>query len=60
MKPDCNTCERRDKKHADDCTVFETKPDDCWAWTDDPDWHIKVAVAVKRYRDGTWRDALEG
>lgn len=57
--PDCNTCERRDRKHAGGCLVLNPKPKNCWAWTDDPDWYTKVMLAVKRYREGTWRDAIE-
>jgi len=25
--------------------------DDCWAWTDDPDWAKKVKEAVEKYKE---------
>ena len=44
----CETCERRFKKRKG-CQVFNSKPKDCWAWTDDKDWAKKVREAVKKY-----------
>ena len=26
--------------------------ENCWSWTDDPDWEAKVEAAVKRYKEG--------
>ena len=49
----CSTCERRDKRtNGRRCRVFAKKPENCWAWTDDPDWEVKVKKAVKRYEEG--------
>jgi hypothetical protein len=46
---DCNTCERRSKINPKKCDVFLSKPKNCWAWTDDPNWLKKVRKEVKEY-----------
>lgn len=48
---DCKTCERRDKHKDGECLVFRSKPKQCWAWTDDTKWAVKVMKDVKRYRE---------
>jgi len=54
---DCTTCERRDKRTGGRrCRVFIEKPENCWAWTDDPDWDAKVEEAVKRYKEGRFEN----
>ena len=46
----CDNCERRFKDgRLKGCHVFTEKPDNCWAWTDDPDWLEKVNEAVNNY-----------
>lgn len=59
---DCKTCERRNKERCG-CAVFKPKPENCWAWTDDPKWGYKAAQETEKYRlykDGKigeyWRD----
>ena len=53
MIKNCSTCERRDKRtNGRSCRVFAKKPKNCWAWTNDPDWEVKVKEAVKRYEEG--------
>ena len=47
---DCFNCERRDKRTGGArCKVFFERPDNCWAWTDDPDWEKKVEEATRQY-----------
>lgn len=45
---DCSTCERRNKK-GEGCQVFKTKPKQCWAWTDDKEWSVKVEKDIAKY-----------
>ena len=44
----CDTCERLMKNGK--CAVFSKKPKECWAWTEDPNWHKKVMTDVKKYQ----------
>ena len=51
------TCETCTKKFFSgrDCkvlTVMIGKKQECWAWSDDPDWEKKVKKAVKEYALG--------
>jgi len=32
------------------CVVFDPEPENCWAWTDDREWLMKVTLATKRYK----------
>ncbi len=53
MIKNCSTCERRDRRtNGWRCLVFAKNPENCWAWTDDPDWEKKVKEQVERYREG--------
>lgn len=44
----CKGCQRLTR--TGHCKVMKEKLDECWAWTNDPDWDIKVAAQVKEYR----------
>lgn len=44
----CNTCERRSSLG---CQVFKSKPENCWAYTEDKDWLKKVDEAIKVYKE---------
>ena len=48
----CNNCERRirHKYHRGWCEAFTYKPENCWAWTNDPKWLEKVEEDVERYK----------
>ena len=46
---DCQTCERRMASNKS-CQVLKSKPDNCWAWTDDKEWLEKVNEQVRLYR----------
>lgn len=57
LQKDCTNCERRDKRTGGRrCRVFIEKPENCWAWTNDPDWDVKVEEAVKRYKEGRFEN----
>lgn len=46
----CENCEKRRGGH---CTVLSEmigRHGDCWAFSDDVDWEIKVAAAVAEYK----------
>ena len=46
----CGTCQKRSLSGR--CRVLIEnigRDQDCWAWTDDPDWEQKVRQAVKKY-----------
>jgi hypothetical protein len=48
----CDVCAKR-KPGKKECLVLEENIglyQDCWAWTDDPDWESKVNAAVHKYR----------
>lgn len=30
------------------------KKQECWAWSDDPDWEKKVKKAVQEYKNTRW------
>lgn len=50
--PKCNTCAKREQG-SKECKVLKEAIglyQDCWAWTDDPDWESKVNAAVYKYR----------
>ena len=50
MKRTCENCEKRWRNSkTNGCQVFKKIPDECWAWTDDPAWEIKIALKVNRY-----------
>ena len=47
----CANCERSYKQsNGRRCRVFISKPEKCWAWTDDPEWDKQVKAAVERYK----------
>lgn len=47
----CNNCEKRFKnENKKGCQVFKEKPNNCWAWTNDPKWLEKVNEDVKNYK----------
>jgi hypothetical protein len=46
----CSTCKRQSTTR-DGCAVFNPEPENCWAWTDDPDWLGKVNKATTEYSD---------
>ena len=46
---DCKTCARFNKRF-NYCEVLITKPKNCWAWTADPYWHIKVRKDIVAYK----------
>jgi len=51
MKKTCANCERSYKGgKGNRCRVFSPMPENCWAWTDDPNWDKKVKEAVERYK----------
>ena len=59
MKRTCENCEKRWKKDikTKGCQVFLKIPDDCWAWTDDPAWEVKIVLKVNRYSgDETYKN----
>lgn len=46
----CDTCEKKVNEHR--CavlTVMLGRVRDCFAWSDDPDWEVKVRTAVELY-----------
>lgn len=48
----CKTCMKRWKQR---CGVLKEPiglREECWAWTDDPDWWRKVQAAMARYKEG--------
>lgn len=50
MIKNCSNCERRFKEESRaGCQAFKEKPVNCWAWTDDPAWEVKIALKVNRY-----------
>ena len=50
MKRTCENCEKRWRNtKTKGCQVFKEIPRDCWAWTDDPAWEVKIALKVNRY-----------
>ncbi len=52
MKRTCENCEKRWRKDtkAKGCQVLIKILDgECWAWTDDPAWEVKLALKVNRY-----------
>ena len=50
QKTTCETC-TRSSAYSKRCKVFKEPPQDCWAWTDDPDWERKVKKAIQEYSD---------
>lgn len=48
----CLTCQRRSPENPFECLVMKEQFEDCWAWTDDPEWETKVEKAVINYE---WR-----
>jgi len=49
MSKDCKTCQRFNKK-VGECMVMIELIKDCWAWTNDKNWQLKVRQAVGEYR----------
>lgn len=49
MSKDCKICQRFNKKTGE-CMVMIELINDCWAWTDDPDWAKKVKKTVEEYK----------
>jgi hypothetical protein len=47
--PKCSKCERRNKRRPGECKVMKVQFGSCWAYTDDPDWEVKVRRAVAEY-----------
>lgn len=47
----CNNCEKRWQNGEDKkgCQVFIKKPKNCWAFTTDKDWEVKVNAVVNAY-----------
>jgi hypothetical protein len=59
----CDVCAKRESGKKK-CLVLKENIglyQDCWAWTDDPDWESKVNAAVHKYRYdkecGVWYEA---
>jgi len=55
QKHHCKTCAKRDK--YGNCLALDEligKNADCWAWSDDPNWRVKVAIQTRAYQEG-WR-----
>lgn len=47
----CSTCAKF-KEATNQCIVLREPIENCWAWTDDPDWEKKVKKQVEEYRKG--------
>ncbi len=45
---DCNTCKRMG--YDGKCETFTSKPDSCWAWTDDKSWRKRIKPEIEAYR----------
>ena len=48
----CRVCAKR-KPGRKECLVLKKAIgmyQDCWAWTDDPDWKNKVNIAIHKYK----------
>lgn len=45
----CNTCKKKWPKERSGCMVFREEPEHCWAWTDDPNWALKINEAIQKY-----------
>lgn len=47
----CDTCQKISKSGKACRVLKETigKTEECWAWTDDPEWEEKVKKQVKDY-----------
>jgi len=46
----CHTCEKHTKNNK--CSVLTERiglTKNCWAWTDDPSWFVKVKSEVEMY-----------
>ena len=52
MKKTCKTCQKL-KKNGE-CVALKVRigqEQDCFAWSDDPEWKKKVNEAIKEYKE---------